>query len=40
MDAYTRCRAVFDQESKPERDPERHQTKKGDQWSFGLKAHS
>ncbi len=22
-----------------ERDPERHQTKKGKQWFFGLKAH-
>ena len=34
------CRRLFDQEQeKKERDPEMHQTKKGNQWYFGMKAH-
>ena len=32
-------RAVVDQEQKKERDPEMHQTKKGNQYYFGAKAH-
>jgi IS5 family transposase len=33
-------RAEFDQEPRQgERDPEMHQTKKGNQWHFGMKAH-
>ena len=30
---------MFNQECKRLRDPEMHQTRKGDQWYFGLKAH-
>ena len=32
-------RADVDQERERERDPEMHQTKKGNQWYFGMKAH-
>ena len=32
-------RAVLHQECEAERDPEMHQTKKGNQWYFGMKAH-
>src|SRR5215472_8300104 len=31
--------ALFDQECQEARDPEMHQTKKGNQWYFGMKAH-
>ena len=30
----------FDEEQGGERDPEMHQTKKGKQWYFGMKAHT
>ena len=35
---YHQC-AQFDEEPDKERDPEMHQTKKGNQWYFGMKAH-
>jgi IS5 family transposase len=33
------ARAQFDEEPKAARDPEMHQTRKGKQWYFGMKAH-
>jgi len=30
---------LFDKEQERERDPEMHQTAKGKQWYFGMKAH-
>ena len=33
------ARTHFDQEREQQRDPEMHQTKKGKQWYFGMKAH-
>ncbi|RNK50165.1 transposase, partial [Xanthomonas vasicola] len=33
-----RC-TQLDQDADHARDPEMHQTKKGNQWSFGMKAH-
>ena len=39
VDATIISGAELDQEREGERDPEMHQTKKGNQWHFGMKAH-
>ena len=39
MLSKTRWERQLDQEPQQQRDPEMHQTKKGKQWYFGMKAH-